>query len=601
MNDDDKTKEQLLDELSELRQRIAGQDQAVSESAEYERALKELRKEAERGSHLLQLYEKASQLTDKELYDFALDEVVYLTDSEIGFFHLVSDDQKDIILTTWNRGALMNCTAAYATHYAIDLAGNWVDSIRFKRPVVYNDFPVSPNRKGLPEGHAPIRRFMSIPVFEGDKVRFIFGVGNKVEEYGEKDLIHLQLVANELHKIILQRGSEEALRESEERFRSLVEQSPISIVIIRDMNVLYANSKYAEMHGYANADEMLRLRIKTLIAQSSWEQFVDRATKRENRLLTEMIYETVGVRKDGSEFDALVTTTRVNLADGPASMGFVQDITAHKQTEKEISRLNDELNQKIDQLVEAQEDLVRKEKLSILGRLSGSVGHELRNPLGVMSNAVYFLKMVLAGADETTKEYLDIIKNEIDNSLRIITDLLDFARTKAPQIKAVTARELMDESLARCAIPKNIDLQIEIPDNLPLLRIDPLQMGQVLQNLNINAVQAMPDGGALRIAVRLMDNPGGTLRCAPVSGDHTGSPLQETANFIEISVTDTGEGISPENMNKLFQPLFTTKAKGIGLGLVVCKNLVEANGGRIEVASRLGEGTTFSILLKLVQ
>ncbi|MFA7060053.1 MAG: ATP-binding protein [Pedobacter sp.] len=601
MNDDDKTKEQLLDELSELRQRIAGQDLAVSESAEYERALKELRKEAERGSHLLQLYEKASQLTDKELYDFALDEVVYLTDSEIGFFHLVSDDQKDIILTTWNRGALMNCTAAYATHYAIDLAGNWVDSIRFKRPVVYNDFPISPNRKGLPEGHAPIRRFMSIPVFEGDKVRFIFGVGNKVEEYGEKDLIHLQLVANELHKIILQRGSEEALRESEERFRSLVEQSPISIVIIRDMKVLYANSKYAEMHGYANADEMLRLRIKTLIAQSSWEQFVAQATKHENRLLFEMIYETVGVRKDGSEFDALVTTTRVNLADGPASMGFVQDITAHKQTEKEISRLNDELNQKIDQLVEAQEDLVRKEKLSILGRLSGSVGHELRNPLGIMNNAVYFLKMVLAGADETVKEYLDIIKKEIDNSLRIITDLLDFARTKAPQIKAVTARELMDASLAICAIPENINLQTEIQDNLPLLRVDQLQMEQVLTNLITNAVQAMPDGGALRIAARLMDNPGGTLRGSPVSGDHTGLPLQETANFIEISVTDTGEGISPENMKKLFQPLFTTKAKGIGLGLVVCKNLVEANGGRIEVASRLGEGTTFSMLLKLVQ
>jgi signal transduction histidine kinase len=285
------------------------------------------------------------------------------------------------------------------------------------------------------------------------------------------------------------------------------------------------------------------------------------------------------------------------------SLLYAENVAERRQAEEKLRSLNRELEHKVEertrQLMEAQEELVRKEKLSILGQLSGSVGHELRNPLGVMSNAVYFLQMVLADADETTKEYLDIIKKEIDNSLRIITDLLDFARTRPPQTKTVTARELIDASLARCAIPEGIDLQTEIPDNLPFLRVDPLQMWQVLQNLITNAVQAMPDGGTLRIAVRLMDNPGGTLRCAPVSGDHTRSPLQETANFIEISVTDTGEGISAENMKKLFQPLFTTKAKGIGLGLVVCKNLVEANGGRIEVASESGKSTTFTVALPM--
>jgi signal transduction histidine kinase len=98
-------------------------------------------------------------------------------------------------------------------------------------------------------------------------------------------------------------------------------------------------------------------------------------------------------------------------------------------------------------------------------------------------------------------------------------------------------------------------------------------MGQVFQNLITNAVQAMPGGGEVRIDAR------------------------PAADFIEISVTDTGEGISPENMNKLFQPLFTTKAKGIGLGLVVCRNLVEANGGKIEVESRPEKGTIFTVRL----
>jgi len=283
------------------------------------------------------------------------------------------------------------------------------------------------------------------------------------------------------------------------------------------------------------------------------------------------------------------------------SLMYAENFAERQEAEEELRSLNRELEHKVEertrQLLDAQEELVRKEKLSILGQLSGSVGHELRNPLGVMSNAVYFLKLVHSDADETTKEYLDIIKQEIDNSLRIITDLLDFARTKTPQTKAITARELTDESLGRCAIPENIELQIEIPDNLPLLRVDTPQMGQVLQNLIMNAVQAMPDGGALRIGARFA---GAGLAPAPSvpaqAGYPQGAPLQD---FIAISVADTGAGIMPENMKKLFQPLFTTKAKGIGLGLVVCKNLVEANNGRIEVASEPGKGTSFTVLLPI--
>jgi PAS domain S-box-containing protein len=297
-------------------------------------------------------------------------------------------------------------------------------------------------------------------------------------------------------------------------------------------------------------------------------------------------------RKSGVYFDAdlCITPLGGNLITG--ALGIVRDVTERKRAEDEIRKLNEELETKVkertQQLQETQEELVRKEKLAILGQLSGSVGHELRNPLGVMSNAVYFLKIVHADADAMTREYLDIIKKEIDNSLRIITDLLDFARTRTPQTKPVTVRELTDTSIARCAIPENIDLQTEIPDKLPLLRVDPLQMGQVLMNFITNAVQAMPEGGALRVAARFA----GAIHELPLQ-------KQKTDDFIAISVTDTGEGISPENLNKLFQPLFTTKAKGIGLGLVVCKNLVTANNGRIEVESVLDQGTTFTVLLPI--
>lgn len=277
----------------------------------------------------------------------------------------------------------------------------------------------------------------------------------------------------------------------------------------------------------------------------------------------------------GFLLDSMVTAQKRSAEELQA------DIARREEAEKEVRRLNEQLEHKVEertsQLIEAQEELLRKEKLAILGQLSGSVGHELRNPLGVMSNAVYFLKMVHSEADETTKEYLDIIKHEIDNSLRIITDLLDFARTKTAHLQTVALSALIDEILGKCTIPNNIRLINELPEPLTYLNVDPQQIGQVLHNLITNAIQAMPAGGILTLHSRHDDE-----------------------GMIQLQITDTGEGISPENLKKIFQPLFTTKAKGIGLGLVVCRNLTEANGGRIEASSEPGRGTTFTVILPVV-
>jgi signal transduction histidine kinase len=205
------------------------------------------------------------------------------------------------------------------------------------------------------------------------------------------------------------------------------------------------------------------------------------------------------------------------------------------------------------------------------------------------------LKTVLSGADDTTKEYLDIIKKEIETSQRIIDDMLGFARTKKSHPTAIAVDELVKKSLAKCAIPGNVKLHLEIPETLSRLHIDPRQMVQVLVNFITNAVQSMPEGGSVRVSARLIAKCG--LRNAELKSEIQNLKSEIDGNCIEISVSDTGEGISPENRKKLFQPLFTTKPKGIGLGLVVCKNLVEANNGRIEVQSELGKGTTFTMTL----
>ncbi len=260
-------------------------------------------------------------------------------------------------------------------------------------------------------------------------------------------------------------------------------------------------------------------------------------------------------------------------------LGTVQDITESKQVEEKIRKLNEELETKVQertqQLLAAQEELVRKEKLAVLGQVAGSVGHELRNPLAVMSNAVYFLQTVLFDADETTREYLDIIKDEIAGSERIVSDLLDSVRTKPPQPETVGVCEVIGQTLGKLTIPPSVSVKLDILETLPALRVDPMQIQQVFRNLISNGVEAMPDGGTL--AIRAVEN------------------RQE--GTVTVSVQDSGVGMTPEQQNHLFQPLFTTKARGIGLGLVVVKNLTQANSGHIEVQSEWGKGSTFFVTL----
>jgi len=270
------------------------------------------------------------------------------------------------------------------------------------------------------------------------------------------------------------------------------------------------------------------------------------------------------------------------VADDGTFYGFFgteRDITERKQAEETIGDLNEALEDKVrertEQLVKAQDELVRKEKLSTLGQVAGSVGHELRNPLGVMSNAVYFLQTVLGDADETTKEYLGILKDEIANADRIVGDLLDSVRTKPPQPEAANVKTLLEQTLAKFEIPANVSLSLEIPQALPPLLVDARQIQQVFRNLLSNGAEAMPTGGTLEI--RAVEN--------------------SAENTITISVRDTGSGITEEGMARLFQPLFTTKPSGIGLGLMVVKNLTQANGGEVAVQSALGKGTTFSVTL----
>jgi putative nucleotidyltransferase with HDIG domain len=179
----------------------------------------ELLKQSERNKLLLSLYEKTPELEERDLFNYFLDQVVSYTESTVGFFHRVAKDQKNIILTTWNEEAKKGCTVTRETHYAIEKAGNWVDSLRLGHTVIYNDYVSSPNQKGLPTGHFPIKSFMSVPITDNGECRYIFGVGNKVAPYNESDAVVVQQIAEVLMRIVRQRQANKVLIDNEKRLR----------------------------------------------------------------------------------------------------------------------------------------------------------------------------------------------------------------------------------------------------------------------------------------------------------------------------------------------------------------------------------------------
>lgn len=238
--------------------------------------------------------------------------------------------------------------------------------------------------------------------------------------------------------------------------------------------------------------------------------------------------------------------------------------------EEKVATRTQELNQTLERLQDAQESLVRREKLALVGHLASGVGHELRNPLGVMSNAVFYLEMVLGSAPENVKEYLGILRQQIALSGKIVNDLLDFSRINPAQRQKTTVKSIAAAQLDRLAPLEGIRVEQEFPESLPCVHVDPVHAGQVVMNLLTNAVQAIGDkGGTLTLRAR---NGGG---------------------LVHLEVTDSGPGVPAENLERIFEPLFTTKARGIGLGLAVSKSLALANGGDIAVVSNPGMGATF--------
>jgi PAS domain S-box-containing protein len=390
-------------------------------------------------------------------------------------------------------------------------------------------------------------------------------------------------MAGTVQDITERKQTEEATKAAYTELNQIFETAGSGMrVIDKEFNVLRINTAFSDLSGIPKAEA---------VGKKCYEGFhgpichtpqctLSRLLDGEEKIECEVENE----RPDGTRVPCILTATPFRDPYGEL-IGIVQnfnDITERKQTEEKQRQYSEQLEENVEErtkeLQEAHEQLVRREKLAVMGQLAGGLGHELRNPLGAIKNAIYLLNMVLEDPEPEVKETLEIIEKEVGISQQIITSLLDFARPKPPTRHMVDINDVVQEAVSRVPVPENVEVVRQLSETLATISADPGQLTQVFENLSQNAIQAMPEGGQFTVKSE--------------------APSPE---WVTVSCTDTGVGMDDETSQKVFEALFTTKARGIGLGLALCKMFVEAHGGTIDVESALGKGTTFTVSLPIAR
>ena len=256
-------------------------------------------------------------------------------------------------------------------------------------------------------------------------------------------------------------------------------------------------------------------------------------------------------------------------------LGTIQDITEHELMRQSLEKYSRNLEALV---AERTKQLQDAERIAAIGQTAGMVGHDIRNPLQAIASDVYLLKSDLAAVTDSkikrsVYDSLEGIETNVHYINKIVADLQDYARTLNPHLYETDLKMILDELLTQNGLPENVEASVKVDDSAGTVLVDPDFVARILFNLVTNAVQAMPEGGKL------------TLRA------------YKEANDAVITVEDTGVGIPKKFERKLFTPMFTTKSKGQGFGLVVVRRLTDALGGTVSFVSQEGKGTTFMVRL----
>jgi PAS domain S-box-containing protein len=567
-------------------------------TAELEREIAERKRNQEIIAVRMRLLEFAPGHTLEELLRNTLDEIGRLVDSPIGFYHFVASDQKTIMLQTWSTLTLEEfCrTEGKGLHYNLEEAGVWADCIRQRRVVIHNDYVSLGNRKGLPEGHAHLTRELVVPVFRDDRIVAVIGVGNKPHDYTEQDVGIVKYISDIAWEIT----ENKRVQDNIVKLSRAVENSPVIVVITNRNGIIeYVNPKFTEVTGYT-AEEAIGQSPRILNSGRQPKEYY-------KGLWTTILSgkewrgEFCNRKKNGELHWEHASISSIRNIEG-----VITHFVAIKEDITEQKRISDELVR-----AKKNAEAANTAKSEFLANMS----HELRTPLNSIIGFSEVLQDEFSGPlNEQQKDYLNDISTSGKHLLFLINDILDLSKVEAGKMEfepdAILLKELLKHSLSMLkekASKNSISLKLEVTPEADIeITADERKLKQIMFNLLSNAVKFTPEGGSVRVTARRVSLRG---EAEAISRDEILRSAQNdnNGNFIEISVEDTGIGIKPEDMPKLFhefsqlESAYTKKYEGSGLGLALTQKLVKLHGGDIRVESEFGRGSAFVFAIPLKQ
>jgi PAS domain S-box-containing protein len=530
----------------------------------------------------LRLIEYAGTHTVSELIQKFLDEAEALTDSQIGFYHFLEDDQETLLLQGWSTNTIKNMCKAEGTelHYSLSQAGVWVECVLKRAPVIHNDYASLPHKKGMPEGHAPVIRELLVPVTRAEKIVAILGVGNKSSDYQAYDVKLVQELADLAWEMIVRKHAEEALRKSEERFRVVFERSPLGKSLTApDGKLLQINQAFADLLGYTIA-EMQQLNF----AEVTYPDDLAKSRESVRCLLaneqSSSRMEKRYIHKSGKLIWTEVNTTLLRNEDGTPLyfITSIADINERVRAAEELQKYHEQL-----------EDLVTKRTFELLAMnkelesFSYSASHDLRAPLRAMAGfSQIFLEEYGDQVDEVGKGYLLRIQSASQRMGELIDNMLKLARiTRAElNVQTVNLSELVRTIIAGFSQDQpERRAEMIIQDGI-VAQGDKNLLTIALENLLGNAWKFTSKQSQARIEFGMT------------------TPAGERVYF----VCDNGTGFDMQYVEKLFIPFQRLHLEkdypGTGIGLSIVQRIVQRHGGRIWVEAEVGKGATFYFTIR---
>ncbi|MBI4351578.1 MAG: HAMP domain-containing protein [Elusimicrobia bacterium] len=343
--------------------------------------------------------------------------------------------------------------------------------------------------------------------------------------------------------------------------------------------------------AYSASDDMLKRTWRMMLIVTVFVLFLGYAV---SLVITQPIsaLREAAIKLGEGDFDYLPDLSMPNDEIGELAHTFMQMSESLKvktaeimSAKDELERLNRSLENRVEartrELKSAQDELIKKERLAAIGQMASVVGHEIRNPLAVINNSIYFIKTktnAQASPEPKVVKHIAIIESEIRQANGIIDEILGFARTRELNPKLVHLNSYLEDLTMSFPVPPHIELVKSFAPENPTVNIDTDEMAQALRNLIKNGIEVMPERGKVYVRSEMAD-----------------------AGTVRIDVEDTGQGIPKETLEKIFAPFFTTKARGTGLGLAVVKKVADRHKGRIEATSVVGQGTCFRLFIPVVQ